>query len=93
MSVVLYVTRFNVDLLKFLLGLDNIYFENYFANELIKMGRFFNQLKYSQFVDYASCFISDKALLLAIKDSIGRVIQRERTCLTSSVTNNFYILF
>ncbi len=34
------------------LGLDNIDFENYFANELIEMGRFLSHLKHSQFVLY-----------------------------------------
>ena len=44
----IYVIKFYVNLHKFsfdFLGLDNIDFENYFANELIKMGRFFKPFK------------------------------------------------
>ena len=32
------------------LGLDYVDFENYFANELIKMGRFLSYLKHSRFI-------------------------------------------
>ncbi len=48
-SVVLYVIKFHVNLLKFsfnFLGLDNVDFENYFANKLINMGRFLSHLKH-----------------------------------------------
>ena len=53
------------------LGLDNVDFENYFANKLINMGRFLSHLKhlYSRAlsdIKRSACplhFISDKALL------------------------------
>ena len=53
------------------LGLDNVDFQNYFANKLINMGRFLSHLKhlYSRALSDIKCsacashFISDKALL------------------------------
>jgi hypothetical protein len=53
------------------LGLDKVYFKNYFANELTEDGRFLSYSKHSLscFIRYktlgcASRFISDKTLLL-----------------------------
>ena len=43
------------------LGLDNIDFENYFANKLINMGGFLSHLKHLQ-----SCFIRYKMLGLRL---------------------------
>ncbi len=73
LSSVVHAIKFDVNLHKLyfdFLGLDNVDFENYFANELINMGRFLSHLKYlsSCFIRYkrsasASHFISDKALL------------------------------
>ncbi len=50
--------------------LDNIDFENYFANELINMDRFLSHLSRAlsdiKRIASASCFISDKALLCVL---------------------------
>ncbi len=43
-SVVLYVIRFHVNFSFDFLGLDNIDFENYFANKLKNMGHFLSYL-------------------------------------------------
>ena len=48
-SVVLYVIKFHINLDKFsfdFLGLDNVHFQNYFANKLINMGRLLSFLKH-----------------------------------------------
>ncbi len=45
------------------LGLDNVDFENYFANELINMGRCLSHLKHLYSRAQAERFTSDKALL------------------------------